>query len=89
MPLIVIEHAGLNARGVIDVEALPTYEPRGWVPVGVTSDQHRDPVLTDDEFAAAEATEAARLAALTTPAPTAAAGSTTNKPARAAADKKE
>jgi len=86
MPLVVIENATINARGVIDAEALPTYEARGWVLVGVTSDQRRDPVLTDDEQAAADATAAAKVEALTAPAPPDAGRKAPKKPASPAAD---
>ena len=73
MAPIVIEHPQLDgARAVIDTDALPEHELRGWVPVGPTSDPSRDPIRTDTEQAEHDAAEAARVAALLTPQPAAA-----------------
>lgn len=61
---LLIENASLGQRAVIDPVSLPDLEVRGWVGVGRCSEPSRDPLLTDDEAAAAEAAEAARIAAL-------------------------
>lgn len=62
---LVIANEALGSRAVIDPSSLPDLEVRGWVAVGRTSVPSR--AVTDDEQAAADAAEAARVAALLKP----------------------
>lgn len=65
MASIVIVNDTLDgARSLVDPDALPQWEARGWVALGGCSEPGRTPVLTDTEYAAAQAAEAARVAAL-------------------------
>lgn len=61
---IVIEHADLGARSLCTPDALPAWEGRGWVALGGCSDPYRDPIRTDAEQSAFDASEAERIAAL-------------------------
>lgn len=59
---IVIEHPGLDgARAVVPGESLPTWEARGFVPLGESADGGTE---TSVEAAARVAAEAERLAAV-------------------------
>ena len=65
MASIVIVNEALNgARALVAPDALPQFESRGWVAVGGCSEPSRDPIRTDTEFAADQAAESARIAAL-------------------------
>ena len=57
-----------NARSVVALESLPTWEGLGWEVVGVTTTPNRDGFLTDEEHQAIEQAEAARLDAIVAPA---------------------
>lgn len=86
----VLENAALDgARILAHPDAIPQHEARGWVVVGPCSDPLRDPIRTDDEQAAFDASEAARLGALLDPKSSAGAAAAASKPARAAASPKE
>ena len=90
MSAAVLENAALDgARILCHRDAIPQYEGRGWVVVGVCSDPAREPLRTDDEQAAFDASEAARLGALLAPTTSAGAAAAASKPARAAASSKE
>lgn len=65
--LVVIENETIRARAVIDTDALPTHEARGWVAVGETTDRNRDPIRSDVEHIADVAALTARIAALAAP----------------------
>jgi len=72
MAAIVIFNEALDARAVIDTDALPEHELRGWAAVGPISDRSRDPLRTDAEQAEFDAAEAARIEAILNPQPAAA-----------------
>ena len=65
MALIVIENPQLDgARSLSTIDALSAWEGRGWVALGACTDPAREPIQTDTEFAAAQAADAKRIAAL-------------------------
>lgn len=53
-----------GVRTVIHPDSLPDLELRGFRAVGRCSDPSREPLLTDEEYAAAVEAENARIAAL-------------------------
>lgn len=61
---LVVANEALTARALIDPEALPELELRGWVAVGACSDPSRSPLRTDAEAAADAAAESKRVSAL-------------------------
>ena len=62
---LIVEHPQFgDVRAVIDPVTLHDHELRGYVAVGACSNPHRQPLLTDTEQAAYDASEAERVAAL-------------------------